>query len=76
MIISDISHLEVATEENSIIGGLAIANAYSSAYANGPNFAGTNTSTYTSAYTNDRYYYYYSPNNSASSNSNSSSASS
>jgi hypothetical protein len=57
MIISDISHIEVATEDNKIQGGYAFADAYSNAYASGRNFAATYTSTSTSAY--DTYYYYY-----------------
>ncbi len=57
MIISDISHIEVATEDNKIQGGIAFADAYASAYANGKYFAATSTNTYTSAYSNTYYYY-------------------
>ncbi|MEB3179364.1 MAG: hypothetical protein VKL59_10080 [Nostocaceae cyanobacterium] len=53
MIINDISHIEVATEEeNNIQGGLAYADANGRAYASGTWFASTYTSTYTSASTN------------------------
>ncbi|MBW4569297.1 MAG: hypothetical protein KME31_15125 [Tolypothrix carrinoi HA7290-LM1] len=56
MIISDISHIEVATEDNNIQGGYASAYASSNASAYGPNFAVTSTSTYTNA--NKGSYYY------------------
>ena len=49
MIISDLSHLEVASEDNSVQGGDASAGANANAYANGRYFASTFTSTYTSA---------------------------
>lgn len=63
MNISNISHLEVVAEENSVTGGIAVANAWASASANGPNFAGTYTNTYTNAYYQSAYYgyYYYQP---------------
>ena len=49
MIISDISHIEVAAEENSVVGGLATATAFAGGSASGPNFAGTSTNTFASA---------------------------
>jgi len=58
MIINDISHIEVATEEeNNIQGGIAFADAYSSASANGRFFASTYTDTYTSASTNSWWWF-------------------
>ncbi len=70
MIISDISHIEVAAEDNQVLGGIAFADAKANAYANGRFFASTDTSTYTSASSYDYYYY---GSSSASSNSSSSS---
>lgn len=71
--ISDLQYLEaVVVEDNSIVGGYAFADAYSSASASGQYFAGTYTSTYTSASSSPYYYYYYG--NSAYSSSSSSSA--
>jgi hypothetical protein len=49
MIISDISHIEVAAEENSVVGGIATATAGANAFASGDNFAGTSTNTFASA---------------------------
>jgi hypothetical protein len=49
MIISDISHIEVAAEENSVVGGIATATAGAGAFASGDNFAGTSTNTFASA---------------------------
>ncbi len=49
MIISDISHIEVAAEENSVVGGIATATAGAGASASGDNFAGTSTNTFASA---------------------------
>lgn len=73
MIIQDLSHVEsIATEADNIQGGIAFADAYSTAYASGQNFAATSTSTYTSANVYPYYYYYYGS-SSASSSSNSSS---
>jgi hypothetical protein len=67
MIISDLSHLEVASEENKVQGGIAFADAFANASAKGRYFAATYTNTYTSAYSSHYY-------NSASSNSSSSSS--
>ncbi|MBP5971473.1 hypothetical protein HW132_01660 [Brasilonema sp. CT11] len=75
MIIADLSHLEITTDNHQIQGGAAFSDAYALAYANGQNFAATSTSTYTNASSGYYYYpygYYYSPN---SANSNSSSKS-
>ncbi|MEI2582009.1 hypothetical protein V5G28_025510 [Scytonema sp. PRP1] len=49
MIISDISHIEVATEEKSVVGGIATATADANAFASGDNFAGSSTNTSASA---------------------------
>jgi hypothetical protein len=65
MNISDLEVLEVVRDEK-VEGGIAIANADSIASAFGYNFAGTSTSTYTSAYSS---YYYNSASSSSSSNS-------
>ena len=46
MIISDLEHLETVREENEIEGGIAFADAFSDAYANGPDFTSTATSTF------------------------------
>jgi hypothetical protein len=59
MLINDLSHLEVASEDNNIQGGAAFADASAGAYANGQYFAATSTNTYTSASSNPYYYYYY-----------------
>ena len=45
MIISDISHIEVAAEENSVVGGIATATAGANAFSSGDNFAGSSTNT-------------------------------
>ncbi len=71
MIISDLEHLEVVSEETRVEGGFADASAYSSASANGNYFASTSTSTYTSA--RSGYYWWYGLPNSAYSSSGSSS---
>ncbi len=76
MIISDLEHLEVVSEETNVEGGFASANAGAGASASGNNFAATSTSTYTSATSGYYYYYpyyYYGLPNSASSSSGSSS---
>jgi hypothetical protein len=57
MIISDISHIEVAAEDNQVQGGISFADANANASAYGTYFASSRTSTYTNA--NDSYYYYY-----------------
>jgi hypothetical protein len=49
MIISDISHIEVAAEENSVVGGIATATAGAGASASGDNFAGSSTNTFANA---------------------------
>ncbi|BAZ26356.1 hypothetical protein NIES4073_72620 [Kalymmatonema gypsitolerans NIES-4073] len=49
MIISDISHIEVAAEENSVVGGIATATAGAGASASGDNFAGSSTNTFAAA---------------------------
>ncbi|WP_414582140.1 hypothetical protein [Scytonema sp. PCC 10023] len=74
MIISDISHIEVAAEDNQVLGGAAFADAYSSGNANGTNFASTYTSTYTSARSGYTYFPFYTSPNSANSGSTSSSS--
>jgi hypothetical protein len=74
MIISDISHIEVAVEDNQVQGGFADADAYSSANANGNYFASTYTSTYTSARSGYPYYPYGTVNSASSGSSSSSTA--
>ncbi|MDF5731312.1 MAG: hypothetical protein PUP92_25750 [Rhizonema sp. PD38] len=75
MVISDLSHLEVVSEDNNIVGGEAFSDAYAGSSANGRNFSATYTSTntYTSSGTNNYYSYYpyygYYPTNSSSSSS-------
>lgn len=49
MIISELNHLEAIEEENSIVGGLALATAGAGAYAHGRFIASTNAVTYTYA---------------------------
>jgi hypothetical protein len=61
MIISDISHLEITSDDNSVVGGTAYSNAYASASAYGRYYSDTSTSTYTSASSGYPYYYYYYP---------------
>ncbi len=73
MIISNLEHLEAASEVTNIVGGEAYANADSGAYAEGEYYSSTYTSTYTSADSSPYDYYYYGPNNSSSSGSYSSS---
>jgi hypothetical protein len=72
MIISDISHIEVAAEDNQVLGGSAIADADASASAFGRYFAGTDTET--STYASSYYSYFGGTSNSASSRSSSNSA--
>jgi len=73
MIISNLEHLEVISEETSIEGGYAYADSYASAGARGNYFAATYTNTYTSASSN--YYYYYGGSYASSGSTSSSSAS-
>jgi hypothetical protein len=75
MIISDLEHLEVVSEETRVEGGFADANAYASASANGNYFASTYTSTYTSARSGYYYWWYDLPNSASSGSSSSSTAS-
>jgi hypothetical protein len=75
MNISDLDILEVVSEETSVEGGYAYADAYSNASAYGNYFASTYTSTYTSA-SSGFDYYSYQPYSSAYSSSGSSSAAS
>jgi hypothetical protein len=74
MIISDLEHLEVVSEETRVEGGFADASAYSSASANGNYFASTYTSTYTSARSGYDYWWYGLPNSAYSSSGSSSTA--
>ena len=74
MIISDLEHMEIVSEETRVEGGFADASAYSSANANGSYFASTYTSTYTSARSGYSYPYYSLPNSAYSSSGSSSTA--
>ena len=55
MIIGNLEHLEVVTEDNKIEGGRAFADAGARSYASGRYFAATYTNTYTNVYSS--YYY-------------------
>lgn len=57
MIISNLEFVESVREDEKIEGGIAFADAFSSASANGPNFASAFTDTFTNAYSNNYYYY-------------------
>ncbi|MBR8836525.1 MAG: hypothetical protein DSM106950_21535 [Stigonema ocellatum SAG 48.90 = DSM 106950] len=72
MKISDISHLEVASEDNSVVGGNAFADAYASANASGRDFSASYTTTNTSAYASG--YYFYNDSSSSSSSAHSTAA--
>ena len=58
MLIQDLNHLEVVNEETNINGGLAIADTFASANAQGFYLATTFTSTYASAFVGFDYWSY------------------
>jgi len=61
MIISDLEHLEVVREENTVEGGYANAYAYSYTSASGNNVAITRSIAYTGTISASSYLSYYSP---------------
>ena len=60
MSIRDLDQLEVISEETSLVGGMAFADAYADARARGTYFASTYTNTYTDASSRNYSYWWYS----------------